>query len=142
MANQASPRAVMERLARAMNARDIDAFVGCFAADYVSDQPAHPQRAFTGAEQVRKNWTAVFEALPDLHAELIALVEHAQTVWTEWHWRATNPDGSLFDWRGVIIMGVADGLIAWGRLYMEPTDLAGAAIDAVVENMTAGGSSA
>jgi hypothetical protein len=36
---------VAERLAAAMNAHDLDAFVGCFQEGYESDQPAHPYRA-------------------------------------------------------------------------------------------------
>ena len=51
---------IAERLAAAMNAHDIDAFVACFAPDYDSVQPAHPDRAFTGSEQVRKNWSEIF----------------------------------------------------------------------------------
>ena len=33
---------IMNRLQVAMNAHDLDAFVACFAADYESEQPAHP----------------------------------------------------------------------------------------------------
>jgi hypothetical protein len=46
---------ISERLAAAMNAHDLDAFVALFAPDYDSAQPAHPDRAFTGSEQVRVN---------------------------------------------------------------------------------------
>jgi hypothetical protein len=56
---------VAERLLAAMNARDIEAFVACFAEDYESEQPAHPDRAFVGREQVRENWSAIFSGVPD-----------------------------------------------------------------------------
>src|SRR6478609_1436712 len=59
------------RLHAAMNAHDIEAFVACFAADYDSVQPAHPDRAFRGREQVRANWSAVFTGVPDFRAELV-----------------------------------------------------------------------
>ena len=39
---------MMDRVLAAMNAHDIDAFVACFATDYRSEQPAHPDRAFSG----------------------------------------------------------------------------------------------
>jgi len=126
----------MKRLHRAMNEHDIDAFVGCFDSDYASEQPAHPDRTFRGRDQVQKNWSAIFEAMPDFHAELLTLADASGTAWAEWHWTATQTDGTPFDWRGVTLFGIRDGTIAWGRLYMEPTEQAGAGIDAVVQQMT------
>ena len=38
--------------------------------------------------------------------------------------------------RGVTIFGVQDGLIAWGRLYVEPVEQADAGIGAAVRRMT------
>ena len=62
---------LMNRLLAALNAHDLDAFVGCFASDYRSEQPAHPGRAFEGRDKVRENWTSVFAGIPDFHAELL-----------------------------------------------------------------------
>jgi len=128
----------VERLLRAMNAHDIEAFVGCFDPGYVSEQPLHPDRAFGGVEQVRRNWSSLFEALPDLRAELKAVIEDDTSAWSEWHWTATQADGGVFDWRGVIIMGVRNARITWARLYMEPTEFTGAGIDAAVQEMRQG----
>ena len=61
-----------ERLLRAWNAHDVQQVVALFADDYVSAQPAHPGRAFTGTSQVLTNWTGVFDE-PDFTAELLAL---------------------------------------------------------------------
>jgi ketosteroid isomerase-like protein len=137
--SSSSPRGTVERLLAAMNAHDVDAFVDCFDADYVSEQPTHPDRAFTGAQQVRTNWTSIFAAIPDFKAELRGLCETSETVWSEWIWTGTNQDGSPFDWRGVMILGVHSGRIRSARLYMEPTDIAGAGIDATVSEMGKGG---
>jgi ketosteroid isomerase-like protein len=126
----------MQRLQGAMNAHDIDAFVACFDPGYVSEQPAHPDRAFVGADQVRKNWSSLFASLPDLRAELRTVSEDGDLAWSEWHWTATQSDDSPFDWRGVILAGVKAGRIAWARLYMEPTELVGSDIDATVREMT------
>ena len=71
-----------QRLNAAMNARDIDAFVALFAPDYDSRQPAHPDRAFTGNEQVRANWTEIFAGVPDFRSELIGAVADGDTLWT------------------------------------------------------------
>ena len=65
------PRQALERLHDAINRHDLEAFVACFAPDYRSEQPAHPGRAFTGSEQVRKNWATFFAGVPDLQAELL-----------------------------------------------------------------------
>lgn len=131
-AESLSPRGVVEQLQRAMNAHDLEAFLACFAPDYVSEQPVHPDRAFGGVEQVRKNWSSLFESLPDFQADLRTVSEDGETVWSEWHWTASD-----FDWRGAIVMGVRAGQIAWARLYMEPTQHEGEGIDAAVRDMTA-----
>ena len=121
---------IAERLAAAMNAHDIDAFVACFAPDYDSVQPAHPDRAFTGSEQVRKNWTEVFAGVPDFHAELVGTSVDGDTLWAEWHWTGTG-----LDMAGVVLFGIRDGLIAWARLFMERVEH-GEGIQAVVRDLS------
>jgi ketosteroid isomerase-like protein len=130
--------AVMERLAAAMNAHDIEAHVACFAEDYRSEQPVHPDRGFGGRDQVRANWSAIFAGIPDFEAELIRTAAEGDTVWSEWRWRGNRDAGSPLDMAGVIICGVRDGLIAWGRLYVEDVERGGAGIDAAVRRMATG----
>jgi ketosteroid isomerase-like protein len=127
---------VVERLNAAINAHDIDAFVALFAADYDSRQPAHPDRAFTGREQVRANWSAIFDGVPDFHSELVRTCAEGDTVWSEWRWQGTQAGGMPLHMAGVIVMGIRDEQIAWGRLYVEPVEEAGAGIDAAVGQMT------
>jgi len=131
-----SPKVVIERLQQAQNQHDLDAFVGCFAPDYQSEQPGHPDRAFRGREQVRKNWSSLFSDMPDFQSELLRSTATDDTVWAEWHWYGTLADGGQFDWRGVTIFGVQENRIQWGRLYMEPVQESGAGIDATVQSMT------
>jgi len=126
---------VAERLRAAMNARDIDAFVACFAEDYDSRQPAHPDRAFTGRDQVRENWSAIFEGVPDFSSELVATAASADVEWSEWRWRGTQADGTKLDMAGVIVGGVRDGLLQWARLYVEPVEQ-GEGIEAAVRDMS------
>jgi ketosteroid isomerase-like protein len=118
-----------------MNAHDIDAFVACMAEDYDSAQPAHPDRAFRGREQVRKNWSAIFESVPDFRAELVRADAVGDVEWSEWRWRGTQADGSRLDMAGAVVLGVRDGLAAWARLYVEPVEQGGAGIDAAVQDM-------
>src|SRR3954447_21942462 len=116
-----APLAVVAALTAAMNAHDIDAFVALFAEDYDSEQPAHPDRAFRGREQVRTNWSAVFAGVPDFQAELVGLVADGETAYREWRWRGNGAAGRL-DMAGVIVLGVRDERIGWARLYVEPVE--------------------
>lgn len=137
---------VGERLRDAVNAHDLDAFVACFHEDYRSEQPAHPARGFGGREQVRKNWGAFFDSVPDLRADLRANTVDGDREWTEWRFHGTRRDGTRFDLAGVIVMGLGrDGRIASGRVYIEEVEQAGAGIDESVrrtaEGRTGGGRS-
>ena len=133
---EGAPRFVVDRLNAALNAHDLDAFLACFDDDYVSEQPAHPDRAFQGREQVRSNWSAVFEGVPDFRSELVHAAVDGEIVWSEWRWRGTQSDGALLDMAGVMICGTHGGRMAWARLYMEPVEQEGAGIDAAVRGMT------
>lgn len=132
---QANPNDVLERLHQAMNQHDLGAFLACFAADYRSEQPAHPNRGFGGRKQVEKNWTALFAGIPDFHAELLATAAEGETAWTEWHWTGTRADGTALDIRGVTLFGIDDGRIISGRLYMEEIEEASEDIDATVRRL-------
>src|SRR5690242_10727309 len=125
---------VAERITAAINAHDVDAFVACLAEDYDSVQPAHPDRAFRGREQVRKNWSAIFEGVRDFRAELVRADAVGAVEWSEWRWQGTQADGSRLDMAGVIVFGIRDGLVASARLYVEPVEQ-GAGIDAAVRDM-------
>jgi ketosteroid isomerase-like protein len=136
MSVQPSPRSVLERLLNAQNQHDLEMFLDCFDPDYQSEQPVHPDRAFTGREQVRKNWSALFSSTPDFRSELLSAASEGDTGWAEWRWFGTRTDGTQFEMRGVTIFGVRNDRIAWGRLYMEEVLEAGAGIDAVVQSLT------
>jgi hypothetical protein len=131
----ASPQEVLERLHRAMNRHDLAGFLACFGPDYRSEQPAHPNRGFSGREQVARNWAALFSGIPDFHAELVAAAADADTVWAEWRWSGTRAGEPPLDMRGVTLFGLADGLIAWARLYMEEVDTTGEGIDETVRRL-------
>jgi hypothetical protein len=123
---------IAEQLCAAMNAHDIDAFVALFAPDYDSAQPAHPDRAFTGSDQVRANWSEIFAGVPDFRAELLRSSTDGETLWTEWEWTGTG-----LHMAGVIVFGVRDGRLAWGRLSIEPVEQ-GEGIEAAVREMSEG----
>jgi ketosteroid isomerase-like protein len=132
----AQPQEVAVALAEAMNAHDIDAFVSLIAPDYDSQQPAHPERAFVGRDQVRANWSAVFGGVADFRADLVATTVEGDTLCSEWRWRGRHDDGTRLDMAGVIVCGIRDGMLAWARLYMEPVESGGGGIGAVVRQMS------
>lgn len=129
------PRAVFQRLTEAQNARDLDGMLEVFASDYRSEQPAHPKRAFSGAEQVRKNWSVLLTAVPDFRSELLRTAVDGDTVWTEAHWTGTKADGSRLDEMVIGIFGVREGRLAWGRLYSESVEREGEDIDERVRRL-------
>jgi ketosteroid isomerase-like protein len=89
-----TPTAVVERLYRAVNTHHLDAIVACFAPDYRNQTPAHPSRGFTGREQVRRNWTQILSAVPDLRATVNRLAVDGDQVWIEAEHAGTRADGS------------------------------------------------
>lgn len=114
---------MLDRLERLTNAHDLDALVDCFATDYVNETPVHPDRGFRGREQVRRNWTQIFAAVPDLKARVLASIADDVRVWSEWEMSGTRRDGVQHLMRGVIIFSVADGRASTARFYLEPVDV-------------------
>ena len=129
------PRALMERLTAAQNAHDLEGMLACFHEDYRSEQPLFPARTFQGVDQVRANWSALLEAIPDFHAEILESALDGDIVFLEVYWTGTKADGAPLDERGVIVMGIRDDRISWGRLYVDEVEREGADIDAVVRRM-------
>ena len=126
---------ILERLTEAQNYHDAVRFASYFGDDYQSDQPAHPDRTFSGRGQVLENWTSVFAGVPDFRAELLASCREGDVEWGEVDWSGHHTDGSPFAMRGVIIATIRDDRIAAGRLYIEPVEQNGADIDAAVEQL-------
>jgi limonene-1,2-epoxide hydrolase len=129
------PVAVVAALHRAMNAHDLEAFLALFDPGYGSQQPAHPDRAFRGTEQVRSNWSGIFDGVPDLDVDVVHSAVAGDSVWSETRWHGNRRDGTVLDMAGVTIFGVRDGRIAWARLYMEPVEQGGAGVGVAAARM-------
>jgi limonene-1,2-epoxide hydrolase len=127
---------VIDRLAMAMNAHDLDAAAGFFDQDYRSEQPAHPGRAFVGRAQMRANWEAMFAGVPDFRAEICRSVQDGETTWTEWRWSGTRSDGQAFAMRGVTLFEITDDQIVAGRLYLEEVEQDAAGIEQAVQALS------
>ena len=136
---EANPAAVVRRLERATNDHDIEAIVACFAPDYRNETPAHPERGFTGREQVRANWEQIFAGIPDVACEVLRCAVDGDTVWSEWEHRGTRRDGTPHLMRGVVIFGVSDGLASWARFYLEPVQAHAGNVDQAVRRQVTSG---
>jgi ketosteroid isomerase-like protein len=126
---------MLERLRDAMNSHDATKMASLFADTYQSSQPLHPARGFSGYAQVLKNWTSVFEGVPDFNADLVAFSVDGAIEWGEWDWRGQHADGSPFAMRGVTILLAREGLVAEMRLYVEPVDVDSNDIDDAVREL-------
>jgi len=125
----------MDRLTAAQNAHDLEGMLACFHEDYLSEQPRFPARTFQGIDQVRTNWSALLDAMPDFHADVLRSAVDGDVVFVEVRWTGTKVDGTPLEERGVAIMGIRDDHIAWGRLYIDEAEPESADIDAVVRHM-------
>lgn len=126
--------AVAARLNDAVNRHDLEALVGCFASDFVNETPVHPARSFHGSEQVRKNWSQIFAAVPNLEAAMVASASNGDSVWTEWEMRGTRLDGLPHLMRGVSIFKCGAEAFTSVRFYLEPVDQSSVGVDAAVKS--------
>jgi len=101
--------AILDRLCRAWNARDVHGLVSCFHPNYKSTYPHHPDGDTRGLDNVRRSWAHLFEAVPDFCAHLCRFA--------------------------VMIFGLAGDRIGWARIYTETDPMAGPDIDAVLEDI-------
>ena len=131
--------AVIDRLVQAVNGHDLDGLVSCFADDYVNETPVHPQRGFTGSDQVRANWTQIFAGVTDIEAAIVRRAETDDHIWTEWDMSGTrSEDGRPFLMRGVVIFGTRDDVISSARFYLEPAEEASGDVDAHTRRVVTG----
>ena len=126
---------MIDRLTAAQNAHDVDGMLACFDERYQSEQPLFPARNFHGSDQVRANWSAVLEAIPDFRADVLRSAVEGDEVFVEVHWTGTKADGAALEERGVLIFGIDDDRVVWARLYVDEVHDEGAGIDTVVRRM-------
>ena len=114
------PMAVVTRFVEAANRHDADAIYATVHPNFDSIQPCFPSRNFTGADQVRKNWRAIFEAEPGFRLTVLRSARSGNTVWVELHGA-----GNAAQVAGIFILGVEDDKIRWARVYSGPVEQVG-----------------
>ncbi len=132
--------AVIDRLVEAVNEHDLEGLVSCFADDYANETPVHPQRGFSGSDQVRTNWAQIFVGVADLRAVVLRRAESDGRIWTEWDMSGSRrEDGGPFLMRGVVIFQIRDDdVISSARFYLEPSEEAGGDVDAHTRRVVTG----
>ncbi|MGY2703007.1 MULTISPECIES: nuclear transport factor 2 family protein [unclassified Nocardioides] len=128
----------LTRLLAATNDHDVEGIVACFSDEYVNVVPCHPARGFAGREQVRRNWTTILAAVPDLVAEVVDSVRDGDRIWSEWEMRGTRRDGVAHLMRGVLVFTLHDDVAAGLRFFMEPVDEAPVDVDRAVAGLIGG----
>jgi ketosteroid isomerase-like protein len=129
-------RIFIDRFRDALAARSGDRVADCFTEHCRFEVPVHPARHFVGREQARRNWTAIFHAVPDFRAALLRESHSGDTCWAEWVYTGTRLDSSPHLMRGITISEVnAAGYLVTGRVYMEFVDTDTTPIDEYLQRL-------
>ena len=103
---------VVTRFVNACNRHDAEGVYACLHPDFDSIQPMYPSRNFRGADQVRRNWQAIFDAEPGFRLTVLRSAPADDTIWLELHGAGRDAEVA-----GVFIMGVQGDRIRWARIY-------------------------
>jgi limonene-1,2-epoxide hydrolase len=106
------PMSVVTRFVNACNRHDADSVAACLHPDFDSIQPMYPSRNFRGADQVRRNWQAIFDAEPGFRLTVLRQAAADDTVWLELHGAGREAEVA-----GVFVMGIQGDRIRWARIY-------------------------
>ena len=106
------PMSVVTRFVNACNRHDADAIFGCLHPNFDSIQPMYPSRNFRGADQVRRNWQAIFDAEPGFRLTVLRSAAQDDIVWLELHGAGRDAEVA-----GVFVMGIQGDRIRWARIY-------------------------
>ena len=101
---------VVERVLAALNAKDVDAFVACYAED-ATIEDGHDRVAARGRDGLRERYASVFQRYPEIHVEAIRRTDVGNFVVQE-----EEVTGRAAHKRHVAVYLVVDGLIARERL--------------------------
>ena len=108
----ADPMSVVTRFVNACNRQDAEGVASCLHADFDSIQPMFPARNFRGADQVRRNWQAIFDAEPGFKLTVLRQAAEDNTVWLELHGAGREAEVA-----GIFIMGIEGDRVRWARIY-------------------------
>jgi limonene-1,2-epoxide hydrolase len=111
-AGLSDPMSVVTRFVNACNRHDADGIFACLHPSFDSIQPMYPSRNFRGADQVRRNWQAIFDAEPGFRLTVLRSAVQDEIVWLELHGAGRDAEVA-----GVFVMGIQGDRIRWARIY-------------------------
>ena len=108
-------RALIERYNQAWNDHDVEAATAMHAPDIVFHNYSSNE-GVEGAEAVRDHVAGILRSYPDIQFRSRRLYAHDGLVVSEWTATATK-DGRKFEWDGIDIFPIEDGLIKRKDVY-------------------------
>lgn len=105
---------MLEGLAEAFNAHDIDRIMDCFADDCSLDMPRGPEpngKRYVGKEQVRRGLLTRFEKTPDVHYGDVEHFHDGETGISRWLLTGTTLDGERIEVRGCDFYTIRGGKV-------------------------------
>lgn len=106
--------AVLEQLADAFNAHDIDRIMAHFSKDCSLDMPRGPEphgTRYTGFDNVRRGLLTRFETTPDVHYGDVEHFADGDTGMSKWLLTGTTPAGDKLKLRGCDFYTFRDGKV-------------------------------
>ena len=113
---------LLEDIGDAFNRHDVDAIIGFFAEDGDFDNAKGPEiygRRHAGKAELRAFFSELMATLPDIQWHAIDNRVDGDKGYSEWHRKATLPDGTVQDWLGLDIFTFKDGLIVKKDTYFK-----------------------
>jgi hypothetical protein len=115
--SEVTPETVVRAQVDAYNSHDVDDFLSYYAEDAVVFGP-DGQALVAGSDAMRETFGEIFTRMPDLHAELPAVINVGE--WVAIHsvvpaWRL--PGGSVEERQWIEVYRVVDGKITELRLF-------------------------
>lgn len=113
--------ALVERQARAWEAKDLDSITADFAPDGVLVSPGG---AWRGPKEIRKAAEAFFQSATAVEVEVTRVLLDGDAGAVEWTWTEHRPDGRRATAEDAIVFELdADGRISYWREYFDPAEL-------------------
>jgi hypothetical protein len=113
---------LLQAIGNAFNNHDVDAIIDHFADDGVFDNALGPEirgQRYVGKETLRGFFSELFARCPDIQWHPIDDRVNGDKGFSEWHRKATLPDGTKQSWLGLDIFTIRDGKIAKKDTYFK-----------------------
>jgi ketosteroid isomerase-like protein len=130
-----SPQLTVERFQGALQAHDLAALAACLHPNYRSFHLNNPQQIVNGRASALAGWQAIFNAVPDLCAELQVCLVDNDTARTEWHWHGRTVDGFPYESNSIMVFTIRSGQIIYAEISAHPTETTGPDWDTVLGNL-------